>query len=153
MVDGFSNLTSKMIELNQENSNYIEDVRRGLMTGVIVECSGTLVHYGFLYKQNRTACLLGLPRGAALIGNSFTIQDYRGRGCQGRSVLARALAAREAGFSRIFAETSIENVDSGKGLSKAGMVHLGRMDLIVIARVFVIRWRRPSGFPVFGFCA
>ncbi len=151
-VDSFSKLTSQLIDLNRENSNYIDDIRRDLMVGVIVEFCGKLVHYGFLYKHNRTSCLLGLPHGCALIGNSFTVPAYRGRGCQGRSVLARGLAAREAGFSAIFAETSIENVNSGKGLVKAGMQHLGRMDLIVIARVFVIRWRRPTGFSVLEFC-
>ena len=151
-LDDFPVLVAQLIDLNRENGKYLEDIARDRMVGILVEYQGRLVHYGFFYKRNRMACLLGLPDGGALIGNSFTTREYRGRGCQGRSVLARALVARQAGFSRIFAETSIDNIASGRGLVKAGMKHLGRMDLVVIARVLVVRWRRPEGFPLLGLC-
>ena len=151
-LDDHLSLATQLTSLNHENTAYLEDIRRDRMVGALVVYRGRLVHYGFFYKQNRMACLLGLPRGGALIGNSFTAPEYRGRGCQGRSVLARALAAREAGFSMVFAETSIDNIASGRGLVKAGMKHLGRMDFVVIGRVLVIRWRRPGGFPLLGFC-
>jgi hypothetical protein len=151
-IDDYPSLTSQLTLLNIGNAEYLADIRRDRMIGALVESKGQLVHYGFFYKRNRMACLLGLPPRAALIGNSFTIPEYRGRGCQGRSVLARALAARQAGFTRIYAETSIDNIASGRGLAKAGMNCLGRMDFVVIGRVLVIRWRRPEGFSLLGFC-
>lgn len=141
-----------LIKLNPDNGPYVDEVRKSRMVCVVITYDRQVVHYGFLYLRNRMGCLLGLPSDALLAGNAYTVPSYRGRGCQGRSMLARAAYARDAGFRKVMAETAPDNVASGRGLRKAGMVMLGRVNYLVLLRYAVFRFRRPPGFPALGLC-
>lgn len=142
----------QLLALGLGNRAYLDDIERDHIIGVIIRVNQSIVHYGFLMKRNRTRGLLGLPRNAALSGHDYTLPSYRGRGAQGRSVLARAHLARDAGFSWIYSETSPDNLASQRGLAKGGMEILGRLDFVVVLRFVVIRWRRPPGFDAVGWC-
>jgi len=148
--DGF--VESSLVALNAENADYLDDVARDRAVGLVVLSEGRVVHHGFLFKKNRTACLLGLRSSAALIGNAFTIAAYRGQGCQARSVQTRACLARDEGFRSVVAESSPDNLASQGGMRKAGMHLLGPLDIVVLLNCLVIRWRRPQGFRLFGIC-
>jgi len=137
---------------NRDNAAYLRDVSQGRAIGLLVYSSGEPVHYGFVLLKNRTACLLGLPRKAALLANSYTVPQYRGNGCQGRSVATRAIAAMAAGYSTVYAETCPDNLSSQRGLARAGMKHLGRCRMLRLMRFFVIRLSRPPGVRFFGIC-
>lgn len=141
-----------LVALNPSNAEYIADIRRGWIIGFVIVRGGTVVHASYLFLKNKTACILGLRPDTALMGNAFTVPAYRGQGCQPRSVAARAALAREAGFERVAAETSPDNVASQRGLQKAGMRLTGRLDLVVLLNVLVIRWRRPPGVALLGLC-
>lgn len=151
-IDTQAPLCAELLALNKGNKSYLDDVRKNHMQCVVILSNDQIVHYGFLYHKNRSAHLLGLPPDSALIGNSYTIPSFRGKGLQGRSVLLRASLAKSAGFTAIYAETSINNASSQRGLAKAGMRPLGRVDLIIIFRYLVIRWRRPTGFRTWDWC-
>lgn len=145
-------LRLKMIELNDENTDYLEDVRRGKAFGLALSVNSEVVHYAFVFRQNKTVCLLGLPRRCALIGNAFTAPAYRGRGLQAYSVHCRAEIAGKAGFGFIACETSPDNHSSQRGLEKAGMKQIGFLSMVVLLNRAVIRYRRPCGFSLFGLC-
>lgn len=145
-------LCDGLVAINPENADYLEDVRKDRVVGVIFVNDDRIVHHAFVFKRNRTAKLLGLPRTAALVGHAFTIEDYRGRGCQGRSLDVRAWVAAQAGFERVIAETSLDNVASQRGMEKGGMQPLGRVDLVVLLNCVVLRWRRPRGFAALDLC-
>lgn len=151
-IDQQRALADTLVQLNPDNRPYLEDIEKDRIAGLVISEYGKPVHYGFVFKSNKTACLLGLPAGAALIGNSFTLPAYRGRGLQARSVRARAKIAQGNGFTAIAAETSPDNHASQRGLVKSGMALQGRIDLVVVLSCFVIRWRRPAGIPLLGFC-
>lgn len=142
----------QLLDLGPGNRAYLEEIGRNNIIGVVIRVNESIVHYGFVMKHNRTRSLLGLPKNAALSGHAFTLPSYRGRGAQGRSVLARAHIARDAGFAWIYAETSPGNLASQRGLSKGGMEILGRLDYVRILRFIVIRWRRPPGFNLVSWC-
>ena len=56
------------------------------------------------------------------------------------------------GYRFIAAETSPENRASQRGMHKGGMSLIGRLELAVILNCLIIRWQRPSGISMFGFC-
>jgi RimJ/RimL family protein N-acetyltransferase len=141
-----------LLAVSGSTAEYVADIRRGRIVGFVILYQDEVVHYSFLFLRNKTACILGLDRHSALIGNAFTIPGYRGRRAQPRSVKARCHLAREAGYERIVAETSPDNLASQKGMQKGGMLLLGRMDLALALTIFVFRWRRPSGFRLWGLC-
>lgn len=151
-IDGAADVAERLVELNAESADYLQDIRCGRVTGIVFIHGGQVVQYSYVFKKNKTACLLGLPPTTALIGNDFTVPSYRGRGCQGRSVEVRACVAREAGFTAVVAETSPDNIASQRGLQKGGMRPLGKLDMLVLLNCLVIRWRRPAGFPLLGLC-
>ena len=151
-VDGYPALCRELIELNPENADYLDDVSNDKMHLVVFCVANEIVHYGYLMKSNRTICLLGLPVGAALLGNAYTVPAYRGKGCQGRSVLVRARLAKQAGFEAVYSETSPDNVASQRGLRKAGMCELGHINYALVVRFIVIRSTRPKNFSLLGFC-
>lgn len=145
-------LTQALVQLNPDNRHYLADIEKDRIAGLVISENGAPVHYGFVFKANKTACLLGLPTGVALIGNAFTLPSHRGRGLQACSVHARAEIARLNGFAAIAAETSPDNQASQRGLVKSGMQLQGRVELVVVLSCLVIRWRRPPGTPLLGFC-
>lgn len=145
-------LCDGLVAIDAENAEYLDDIRKNRVVGVVFVHEERIVHYGFVFKKNRTTCLLGLPAPTALVGNAFTAEAYRGRGCQGRSLHVRARVARDAGFSSVVAETGVDNVSSQRGMLKGGMRLLGRMDLVVVLNCLVIRWRRPAGFSLLSVC-
>jgi RimJ/RimL family protein N-acetyltransferase len=145
-------LIDALVALNPDNTQYIADIEKDKITGLVVLENGQVVHYGFVFKSNKTAQLLGLHPGTALIGNSFTTPDCRGQGLQVRSVCARAEIAKLSGFTAIAAETHPENHASQRGLMKSGMKLQGRVELLILLSCFVVRWRRPAGVPLLGFC-
>lgn len=138
--------------LASDASDYLSDVEAGRVVALVISVDGQIVHYSYVFVQNKSACILGLDRDTALIGNAFTAPDYRGKGCQSRSVGLRAAIAKARGFSFVAAETSPGNVSSQRGLQKGGMRFVGRLDLLVLLNCLVVRWRRPRGVPVFGVC-
>lgn len=145
-------LVDRLIATAPYNRGYVADIRRGLIVGFIIEADRRIVHYGYLFLRNRMACILGMRGATAVIGNAFTVPDYRGKSAQSRSVMARSCLAGQAGFETIAAETSPDNHASQRGMSKAGMQRIGRMDVVVVLSILVLRWRRPAGFPMVGFC-
>lgn len=145
-------LCDELVAMNPENADYLDDVRKDCVVGVVFVKAARIVHHAFVFKRNRTARLLGLPPTAALIGHAFTDPHYRGRGCQGRSLEVRTWVAAQAGFDRVIAETSLDNVASQRGMEKGGMRLMGRIDLIVLLNCVVLRWRRPDGFSMFDVC-
>ena len=151
-VHAHRDVCEALLELGGDVADYLEDLRRGRVVAFVILRAGVVEHYSYVFVKNKTACILGLGNGTALIGNDFTVSSYRGRGCQSRSVGARAEIARNHGFLRVVAETSPENMASQRGLQKGGMRLAGRMDLVVILNTVVIRWRRPAGYPLLGFC-
>lgn len=132
--------------------DYLEDVNAGRVVALVILHQGEVVHYSYVFLRNKSACVLGLDRDTALVGNAFTVQSYRGKGCQARSVALRAAIAQDRGFRFIAAETSPENLASQRGLQNGGMGLVGRLDLAVILNCLVIRWRRPPGVSLLGFC-
>lgn len=143
-------LCDEFLQFSPGNDAYLEDIANDRVVGLFVSVDDRIVHFGFLFISNRMHGILGLPETTARIGHSFTAADYRGRGCQGRSVLARARLAGERGFESVAAETTVDNLASQRGMEKAGMQLLGRMDLVVLFRYLIIRWRRPPGFALLG---
>ena len=151
-IGRYAALCADFLSKYPANKPYITDISKGRIAGFFILVDGEIVHYGFLFLRNRLGGVLGLPGGVARVGNSFTSPVYRGRGCQGRSILARAAYARQREFEAVAAETSPDNLASQRGMEKAGMTRLGRLDLVVILRFFVIRWHRPVGFALFSLC-
>jgi len=141
-----------LLAMNESNREYLEDIRRGLIIGFVILCNKKLVHASYLFLKNKTTCILGLQSRTGLIGNDFTLPEYRGRGYQPQSVMARAALARDFGFEYIAAETSPDNTASQRGLQKGGMRLVGRLDLVVILNILVLRLRRPRGFALFNIC-
>lgn len=151
-INRMSAVCTDFLAISPDNIAYLEDIKRDRTVGFCILSQGNIIQYGFLFKQNRMSSILGLPTNAVRIGHSFTLPDYRGQGYQGRSVLARAHLARELGFDTVVAESAPDNEASRRGMAKVGMQEIGRMDLVVLLRFFVIRWRRPPGFRLFGWC-
>ncbi|WBX86007.1 GNAT family N-acetyltransferase [Sphingosinicella microcystinivorans] len=151
-IESHRDICAALLKIDRDAQDYLKDVKRGKVAAFIILNEGEIVHCSYVFFENKTACILGLPGTSALIGNAFTVPSYRGRGCQPRSVAARASIARAENFARVVAETSPDNARSQSGLRKAGMRLAGRMDMFVILNVLVIRWRRPSDYPLFGFC-
>jgi RimJ/RimL family protein N-acetyltransferase len=143
-----------VLSISPGNREYLEAVSRGEAQGLAVLNGGTLVHYAFLMYANKTACLLGFGRRVGLIGNAFTVPSYRGRGCQSRSAAARIGMAREAGLEQVISETRYDNIASQKNLPRAGMTLLGKLEVVVLLNMLVIRYRRPAGsISLWGICA
>lgn len=151
-IDEFDDIIKALEQLSGDASDYISDVRAGKIVALLIQCNGELVHYSYVFLRNKSACILGLDRDTALVGNVFTVQSYRGKGCQARSVALCAAIARDRGFAFIAAETSLNNVASQRGMKNGGMNLAGRLDLAVILNSLVIRWRRPPGSAMLGFC-
>jgi RimJ/RimL family protein N-acetyltransferase len=146
-------LCKALLSIYTENAEYLRAIVDGEAEGLAVVRDGKLVHYGFLMHRNKTARLLGFGYGTALLGNAFTVPEYRGRGCQARSVAARIKMAQKAGLRSVISETSYDNAASQRNLAKAGMELLGRMDLLVVLNMLVIRYKRPrNSVPLLGFC-
>ena len=151
-LDEFSAVVEELRRLSSEAEDYISDVRDGKIVALVIMQGGEIVHYSYVFLKNRSACILGLSRDTALIGNAYTIPSYRRNGCQARSVVLRAAIARDRGFSFVAAETSLHNIASQRGLTKGGMTFVGRLDLAVVLSFVVIRWRRPLGSTMLGIC-
>jgi RimJ/RimL family protein N-acetyltransferase len=151
-LDAAADLIRQAQALDVEVADYIDDVRRGRAVAVFAHAQGELQHYAFMFVRNRTACLLGLPAGAALIGNAYTVPQARGRGLQGQSVRLRARAAFELGFRAVYAETAPDNLPSQRGMLKAGMLRAGRLSTFVLLNRLVLRSPRPADFEPFGWC-
>lgn len=133
-------------------SDYFQDVRAGKIIAFVMLYRNEVVHTSYVFLRNKSTCILGLDKDTALIGNAFTVPSSRGKGCQSRSVALRAAIAQSRGFAFVAAETSPDNVASQRGLKNGGMDLVGHLDLVVILNCLVIRWRRPPGFALFGFC-
>lgn len=145
-------LVNWLLNFNASNAAYLHAVRCGRVVGFFILHRGKVVHFAFLFLQNRMNQILGLPPDVARIGHAYTVPAYRGKGCQGRSILARAAYARELGYSAIAAETRPDNVASQNGMKKAGMELRGEVQFTVILRCLVIRWQRPAGMGFLGWC-
>lgn len=147
------NYVAKAVERSAADAiDYFNDVRAGKIIALVILHRGEVVHYSYVFLRNKSACILGLNKDTALVGNDFTVPSYRGKGCQSRSVTLRAAIAKDRGFDFIAAETSPDNVASQRGLQNGGMGLVGRLDLAVILNCLVIRWRRPPGVSLLGFC-
>lgn len=157
VIDAYSILyNSKVCDalcaMSTTSKDYLDDVRRNKAIALVIMFEEKVVHYSYVFLRNKTSCILGLRRDTALVGNDFTIPSYRGKGCQLRSVALRASIAKEHGFAYIAAETSPDNNASQRGLQNGGMNLLGSLRIFVILNSLIIRWHRPYGFPLIGFC-
>jgi len=137
-------LCDEVLSISAENAEYLQAILDGEAEGLAVLRDSKVVHYGFLMHRNKTARLLGFGTSVGLIGNAFTVRGYRGRGCQARSVAARIRMAQKAGLRRVISETSYDNTASHRNLVKGGMDLLGRVELVVVLNVLVIRYKRPN---------
>lgn len=151
-LDEYADVVNAVERLAADAADYFKDIRAGKVVALVIVSQGEVVHYSYVFLRNKSACILGLNKDTALVGNAFTVPAYRGKGCQPRSVALRAAIAAERGFARIAAETSPDNVASQRGLQKGGMRLVGRLDLVVIMNSLVLRWRRPPEFALLGFC-
>jgi len=147
-----ASIRSKVTALNAQSAAYFDDVRLGKAFGLALVRDGEVVHYAFLFVRNKTARMLGLPAGCALMGNAYTIRSQRGRGLQGYSARCRARIAKNAGFESVASETSPANRASQRGLEKAGMKRVGRVELLVLLNCIVVRHQRPRGLGRLGLC-
>lgn len=151
-LDEHAEVVRAVQRLAGDAADYFKDVRAGKVVALVIQYQGEVVHYSYVFLRNKSACILGLNKQTALIGNAFTVPAYRGKGCQSRSVALRAAIAAGRGFTVVAAETSPDNVASQRGLQNGGMRRVGSLDLMVVLNSLVIRWRRPPGFALFGFC-
>lgn len=137
----------KILEVDEGNQDYILDVRKGNACGVLLLQEDRLVHYGFVLLKNKTKNILGLKEGDALIGNSFTVPAFRGKGYQALSALERISLAHEHGFDRVFSETAPDNIASQKGLKKAGFVFSYKLTCVIILNTIIVRTTKPDSIP------
>lgn len=148
-------LRRRLLAVRRYDGPYLDDVQAGTAAGLIVlrNADGAVVHSGYLMFGNKTACLLGWGRRVGLIGNSYTAEDHRGRGCQGRSARERIAMAANAGVATVISETSPDNEASRRGLLKAGMRPVGEVRFVVLLNTLVFRTRRPTdGVAAFDVC-
>lgn len=146
-------MRDQLLSLSPANAEYIAALARREADVCLIAKDGRLVHYAFLLHANRTTRLLGFGRDWGLIGNMFTCESQRGKGCQGRSAAALAALARASGMRGAIAETAYDNAASQRGLGKGGMRCYGKVELLVVLNVLAIRFRRPdAGLPFAGFC-
>lgn len=146
-------LRRQLAALPVESTAYLRAVDAGEAQGLIVCVAGRIVHCGFLMFGNKTACLLGFGKDIALLGNAFTVTDYRGKGCQKRSLRERTAMARHAGIARVLSETSPDNDASQRGLIKAGLRRLGPVHCWIFLNTIVLRVVRPaSSVSMAGVC-
>lgn len=151
-IGAHADVAEGLKRMGGEVSEYLQDVHAGRVVALVMLRDGKVMHYSYVFLRNKSACILGLSDDTALIGNAFTVPEYRGRGCQPRSIALRAAIAKERGYRFIAAETSPENRASQRGMHKGGMSFIGRLGLVVILNCLIIRWHRPPGIPMFGFC-
>jgi len=146
-------LRRQLAALPVESAAYLRAVEHGEAQGVVVCVAGRIVHCAFLMFGNKTACLLGFGKDIALLGNAFTVKDYRGKGCQMRSLRERTAMARDAGIARVLSETSPDNDASQRGLIKAGLRRLGPVHCWIFLNTIVLRVVRPaSSVSMAGVC-
>ena len=146
-------LLRQLAALPVESAAYLRAVENGEAEGLVVCVARRIVHCGFLMFSNKTTCLLGFGKDAALLGNAFTVKDYRGNGCQTRSLRERTAMARDAGVARVLSETSPDNHASQRGLAKAGLRRLGSVHCWIFLNTIVLRVVRPvSSVPMAGLC-
>lgn len=113
--------------------------------GLLVRAGGRIVHCAYVLIGNKTLRVLGLDRTSALLANACTVRDYRGRGCQTRSVAARIAMSAEAGFGQVVAETALDNEHSQRALLRAGLRSAGTVRLVLLLSLLVVRTEHPRG--------
>jgi len=146
-------LLDQLLRLLPSSRQYIEAVAKGEAEGLLVCVDGQIVHSAYLMFENKTTRLLGCNGAWGLLGNSFTVTHYRGRGCQARSTRERIAMAAAAGLPAVVAETSPDNLASQRGLHRGGMQLMGHVQFLVILNIFVIRTRRVGlSVPMFSLC-
>jgi RimJ/RimL family protein N-acetyltransferase len=124
---------------------YLQAVADGEAMGLLVRAEGRIVHSAYVMFGNKTLCVLGLDPSSALLGNASTVPEYRGRGCQVRSIAERAAMAANAGYKQVVAETAPDNVPSQRALRRAGLCSAGTVRLLLLLSVLVIRTDHPRG--------
>ncbi len=137
-------VSEHLAALPVRNSDYLRAVSRGEAEGLAVLYKGKIVHCAFLMYRNKSAALLGFDKNVGLLGNAFTIDPYRGRGCQARSVAARIRMARQAGLDQVISATSYDNLSSQRGLVNGGMKYFGSVGLFILLNALVVRYKRPD---------
>lgn len=132
---GHSHLQGLPLQLEE----YWDGIRTGNTRGLLLLIDDTPAHWAFVMRESRTATLLGFERGAALLGNDFTVPKYRHLGLHTRSVRLRLQEARKWGTAYAIAETAMDNDFSARALTRGGMSELGSVTLCVVLNHFVIR--------------
>ena len=137
-------VSEQLAALPVRNRDYLQAVSRGEAKGLAVLYNDKIVHCAFLMCRNKSTALLGFDKNVGLLGNAFTIDSYRGRGCQARSVAARIKMAEQAGLDRVISATSYDNLSSQRGLVHGGMKFFGNAELFVLLNTLVVRYKRPD---------
>ena len=151
--DVTSEIYAELVDLASDNTDYLNDIKRGNCIGLVVRQDSKIVHFAFIMRGSRTLCLLGLPSNAALLGNAYTLPEFRGNGYQTRSIRQRIKLASQQNFIIAYSETSPDNYTSQRGIKRGGMLFKGSIILIVIMNIFVIRWRSSYKTPLFSICS
>jgi len=135
----------ELLTLWPDAGEYLKAVDSGEAMGLLVRAGSRIVHSAYVLFNNKTLRVLGLDRSSALLGNASTVPDYRGRGCQTRSVAMRVKMAAEAGYSQAVAETGLDNEHSQRALLSAGLRYIGMVRLVLLLSVLVLRTEHPRG--------
>ena len=150
--DVTSEIYAELVNLASDNTDYLNDIKRGSCIGLVVRQDNKIVHFAFVMRGSRMLCLLGLPSNAALLGNAYTLPEFRGRGYQTRSITQRIKLASQQNFIIAYSETAPDNYTSQRCIKRGGMLFKGSIILIVIMNIFVIRWRSSYKAPTFSIC-
>ena len=139
-----ADLREALLQRLPSSREYLTAVEQGEAEGLLVCVDGVIVHSAYLMFRNKTVCLLGFDRTFGLLGNSYTAQSYRRRGCQSRSVRERLAMARQAGLNHAISETAPDNTASQRGLSNGGMNRVGCTHFAVALNMVVLRFTRAA---------
>jgi hypothetical protein len=95
--------------------------------------------WGAAMPHSPQLSVLGLPRGAWLIGMCETRPAHRGRGLFPAGLLQTVETLRSLGHDELFVEAADWNVVSQRSIAKAGFRHEKRVDAVVLFGTLV--WR------------
>lgn len=135
----------ELLALWPDAGPYLKAVACGEAMGLLVRADGRIVHSAYVLIGNKTLRILGCDRSSGLLANASTVPDYRGRGCQTRSVATRLAMSAQAGFREVVAETALDNQHSQRALLRAGLRSMGVVRLVLLLSVLVIRTEHPEG--------
>ena len=115
--------------------------------GYLAYWHGAPVGSGWRYPHSRLLRRLRQPQSAAYLGGFYVLPEARGRGIY--PALLRTMCC-DAGAPSVlcFAQTSLDNLSSQRGLTKAGFERLGELRVLVLAGLIVACRLRGAADPI-----